>query len=217
MYSALEKHVSKGISVYDIGCGSKPFASFLENKVAHYIGVDLEDGFYSTEHIDLVGSAYDIPVDSAKADALISCQVMEHLECPEDAIAEAARALKKGGLLFLSYPFLYPMHALPRDFVRYTEYYMNQKLEQQGFEILEQAEISGFWYVMGLYISIYLQTFDRGILAKIRLIKLINICIKWVFYQIHSLEGAILKISKKDLKEARQSWTINYVAVAKKK
>ena len=40
-----DQYMPANAIVYDVGCGQKPFASFLEGKVSKHIGVDLIDGF----------------------------------------------------------------------------------------------------------------------------------------------------------------------------
>jgi len=96
-----DRYLTNESQVYDIGCGAKPFASALDGKVKKYIGVDVEDGFYDSSYIDLLGTAYDVPTDDGSADAVISSQVLEHLEYPEKSIEETARILREEGLFFL--------------------------------------------------------------------------------------------------------------------
>ena len=211
------KYLKTDMTIYDIGCGSKPFAEFLKDKVYSHVGVDIDDGFYDSSHIDVIGSAYEVPVEDNAADALVSSQVIEHLNRPIDAIQEMARLLKPQGVLFLSFPFLYPIHAAPHDHMRYTEHYINEVLEEHDFDIIETSRIGGFWYCIGMYTGIYLQNFDRGILAKIKMIKFISIILRWVFNMIHSLEGLALKAMKKDVTVFRKQWTVNYIYIAKKK
>jgi SAM-dependent methyltransferase len=209
-------HLQKQMVAYDVGCGDKPFAKFLEGKVEKYIGVDIEDGFYDSSHIDLIGSAYEVPVSSETADAVISSQVIEHLNKPLDAIKEAHRILKPSGLFFLSFPFLYPMHAAPHDYMRYTDFYIIGVLKEIGFEVIDVKTIGGFWYCLGLYSGIYVQTFDKGLLKKVRIGKLINVTVRWIFFLLHKLEGTVLKAMKKDIEGFRKNWTVNYVLVARK-
>ncbi|MGZ9096681.1 MAG: methyltransferase domain-containing protein [Micavibrio sp.] len=205
------------MTVYDIGCGSKPFQGVLNGCVAKYIGVDLEDGFYDSSHIDLVGSAYNVPIPDGTADAVISCQVIEHLERPFDAFREAGRILKEDGIFLLSFPFLYPMHAAPRDYFRYTEFAVAGILEENGFEILEKRRIGGFWYCAGLFFGMYLKTFNRGIINKLNLVKILTFFVQWPLYLIHTLEGLFFDIAKKDKSAMRSLWTVNYVIAARKK
>lgn len=203
--------------VYDIGCGQKPFASLLNGRVKSHIGVDLADGFYKPDQVDLIGTAYAVPAPDGCADAVISSQVIEHLETPLIAINETHRLLKSGGLFFLSFPFLYPQHAQPRDFLRYTEFYLKQEIAADKFDVLTFERIGGFWYLMGMYLNLYLQQLDRGVLKKIYLIKIMTFIFSLFFRTLHALEGILFDLVDKDVKEFRARWTVNYVAVLKKK
>jgi SAM-dependent methyltransferase len=83
------KHLTGEMSVFDVGCGDKTFAAFMAGRVKEYIGVDIEDGFYDSGHIDLIGDAHSVPIGPDLADAVISSQVLQHLERPLDELAEA--------------------------------------------------------------------------------------------------------------------------------
>lgn len=210
------KYLTSEMHVYDIGCGDKPFAKTLENKVKKYIGVDVEDGFYDSSNIDLIGTAYNVPINDEAADAVISSQVLEHLEHPEKAIEETSRILKNDGLLFLAFPFLYPIHAEPYDYSRITEYKIKKMLEQNNFEILEFKRVGGFWYLAGIFLCMYLQPIDCGILKRLKISTILLWLIRWLFFALHSLEGALLKMMNKEPEIFRNKWTSNYVLVAKK-
>jgi len=211
------EHMPKDAVVYDIGCGQKPFADFLRGKVKAHIGVDLADGFYAPDQVDLIGTAYSVPAPDGSGDAIILSQVIEHLETPLLAMEEASRLLKPGGILFLSFPFLYPQHAQPRDYLRYTEYYLANKLADKNFEIIACDRIGGFWYLTGMYMTIYLQQFDRGILKMAYLTKIASLVIGLVFLVLHKAEGAALRLIKRDASNLRSKWTVNYVTVLRKK
>jgi SAM-dependent methyltransferase len=210
------KHLRKDMDVYDIGCGEKPFASFLEGKIAKHIGVDIADGFYNRSSIDLIGSAYDVPAPDNSADAVILSQVIEHLETPRVAFKEAQRILKPGGLLFLSFPFLYPVHAEPRDFFRYTDYGCEHILAENGFESLEKSRIGGFWYCAGFFFKVYLQNLDRGLLKKLYIVKILTAVIQWICLFFNKIEEISLKAAGKKPSDFRDTWTINYIMVARK-
>ncbi len=210
------QYLTHNMDVYDVGCGSKPFQNILTGKVKNYIGVDIEDGFYDTRHIDLLGTAYNVPIKANSADAVISSQVLEHLEKPGSAIKETARILREGGLFFLSIPFLYPLHAEPHDFIRFTEFSIKKLLKAEKFEILELKKVGGFWYMAGQFLGIYLQTFDKGFLKRIKIIHMLIQFIRWLFYISHLIEGFILMIIKKSPEKLRSKWAVGYVLVAKK-
>lgn len=216
MVSYFDTYLTQDMCIYDIGCGDKPFSDVLSGKVKEHIGVDIEDGFYDKKHIDLIGSAYAVPVEDGVADVIISTQVIEHLERPQDALQEAARILKKDGLLLISFPFLYPIHADPQDFTRFTEFAMEGHLKKHGFSIVEQTRIGGFWYIAGIYLHMYLKTFDRSFLKKFHIIRAVSYIVLWIMTQIHRLEGFIVRKAGKNPQEFRRKWTVNYVLVARK-
>lgn len=211
-----DRYLTNEDEVYDIGCGGKPFSSVLDGKVSKYIGVDVEDGFYDSSYIDLVGTAYDVPIDDGSADAVISSQVLEHLEYPEKAIEETARILKEEGLFFLAFPFLYPLHAEPHDYSRITEFKIKKMLEIEGFEVLEFQRIGGFWYLAGLFLGMYLQPIDRGFLKKAKISTAFLWLVRFFFGALHSLEGFVLRCIKKKPEVFRKKWISNYVLVAQK-
>ena len=64
---------------------------------------------------------------------MLLLEVIEHLRLPDVALREAHRVLKPSGRLFLSVPFLYPIHDAPHDFRRYTLYGLQDILKRQGF------------------------------------------------------------------------------------
>jgi SAM-dependent methyltransferase len=81
-------------------------------------------------------------IESESIDGISAIELFEHVEKIEDGIRECHRILKKEGKIIISAPFLYPFHADPWDFQRWTEVKWKQQLEQTGFKI-ENIEITG--------------------------------------------------------------------------
>lgn len=212
-----EKYLTADAVVYDIGCGQKPFAEFLKGKVKSHIGVDLADGFYQADKVDIIGTAYAVPAPDGCADAVISSQVIEHLKTPLLAIAETHRLLKSGGLFFLSFPFLYPIHAAPRDFMRYTEFYIRQEIAADKFDVIELQRIGGFWYLMGMYLGMYASQFDQGIIKKLCIVKAFNLFISIICRLLQGAENMVLKAAGKNIENHHAKWTLDYVCLLKKK
>lgn len=211
-----DQYMPANAIVYDVGCGQKPFASFLERKVSKHIGVDLIDGFYQSNQVDLMGTAYDVPAPDGAADAVILSQVIEHLESPLLAMQEVYRLLKPGGVVFLSFPFLYPQHAPPHDYLRFTEFYLVNKIAGDGFEVVDSAKFGGYWYLMGMYSAMYLQEVYRGLLKMSHLLKFISAAIGWTCLALHKTEGAILCAAGKDVVGIRAKWTANHLVILRK-
>ena len=70
--------------------------------------------------VDLVCDLQRLPFDDNAADAIVSRSVLEHVEHPAAAVAEFYRCTKPGGLGIHVIPFLFPFHASPADYHRYT-------------------------------------------------------------------------------------------------
>lgn len=214
MQEIMDKHLRPSMILYDVGCGQKPFASFLRGKVAKHIGIDIDNGFYDRTHIDIFGSADNLPIPNASADAILSSQVIEHIPDAEKSIAEAARALKPGGLLFLSYPYLYPIHAPPYDFARLSRFAIDRILEHHQLKLVERRTLGGFWYLIGTSMPIYLQNVPP--IRTFHAQKTASFIIRFIFGILHKTEELIFKISKKNIDAARSSWPVAYVLVAKR-
>ncbi len=210
------RYLTPDMTVYDVGCGKNPFKAYMTGKVKAYIGVDIQDGFYNPANVDMIGSAYDVPVTGGTADAVTSTQVLEHLEFPGKAIAETNRILKQDGLFLLSVPFIYPIHAEPHDFFRYTEYGMAALLKQHGFEVIEKRFHGGYWYLAGGLFGVNFNYLNNGPLKKFGIFRAFETFGKWIFYVFHTLEGLLFKAMKKNLEDHRAKWVCNYLFVTRK-
>jgi len=118
-------------AVLDVGCGKKPFEPLFPASV-RYVGMDI-GGDTDADVVHDLETAW--PQEDASFDAVLLSEVMEHLGNPEHALAEAARVLRPGGMLFVSTPFAFPLHARPYDFFRYTEYFYRRVPERHPFTI----------------------------------------------------------------------------------
>lgn len=215
MRTMMLPYLAPEMKLYDVGCGEKPFAAFLQGKVASHIGVDIDYGFYDNKYIDLIGSADDLPIEDGSADAILSSMVIEHLPDPEKSIAESARVLRPGGLLFLSYPYLYPIHASPHDFARLSQFALDAMLQRHELELMERRVLGGFWYMLGALMPIYLQGLPP--IRKLRLGKPLGWFTRACCKGLHALEGAALRSMRKDVAAARAAWAVTYVLVARRR
>ncbi|MGH2396945.1 MAG: class I SAM-dependent methyltransferase, partial [bacterium] len=104
-------------TVLDVGGGRyAPHDQFWADGVKR-IRVDLSDRFKP----QVVGDARALPFLDASVDAVVMCEVLEHLPDPRRALEEAYRVLKPRGRLCGSVPFIIPIHGDPHDYFRYTE------------------------------------------------------------------------------------------------
>jgi ubiquinone/menaquinone biosynthesis C-methylase UbiE len=72
----------------------------LKPNVTQHVGIDHADTLHDKASIDLLGTAYAIPVADEYFDTAICTAVLEHLEEPDRATKETKRVLKRGAMLF---------------------------------------------------------------------------------------------------------------------
>jgi SAM-dependent methyltransferase len=165
----------------------------LKSYVTQHIGIDHEGTLHDKTNIDLVGTAYHIPVSDGYFDTVICTAVLEHLEEPDVAIKEAKRILKQGSYAIYTAPLFYHLHEEPRDFFRYTEYGLRFLFEKNGFEIVELRPLSGFWVTFGTEFVFYLyrfRTLGGGGRANPLwwIIPLIGVIVQWICYQLNKID-----------------------------
>ena len=131
-------------SLIDIGCGDKPYLEMAAPYVSEHVGLDHEASLHDRTQIDLVGTAYTIPAPAQRYATVLCTDVLEHLEEPGAALAEAFRVLKPGGYAIYTVPLFWHLHEEPRDFYRYTRHGLKYLFEKVDFEIIEILPLSGF-------------------------------------------------------------------------
>jgi SAM-dependent methyltransferase len=67
-------------------------------------------------------------------DFVASVSVLEHVRYPQRVMKEIHRILKPGGLVYINVPFVFPFHADPDDFYRFS--YKGIEILCEDFECL---------------------------------------------------------------------------------
>lgn len=121
-------------TLLDVGCGFSPYKSLVLSpltKVQKYIGLDLEDNTY--QRPDLTWDGTRIPMETDSVDCVLMTEVLEHCPEPEQVLKEVNRVLKPSGVIFLTTPFIWPLHDTPWDYYRFTPYALKLLLTRAGF------------------------------------------------------------------------------------
>jgi len=124
--------------VLDVGSGNSRHDSLssLENTLVRLDYPETNKRYSALPDVYADGRA--LPVRGHAADVVLLLEVLEHLPDPASALQEAHRVLKPQGKLYISVPFLYPIHDAPHDYRRYTSYGMLHILRQHGFRPVQE-------------------------------------------------------------------------------
>lgn len=84
-----------------------------------------------------------IDFEDNSLDGIVCLNVLEHVVDPVVSVKECYRVLKKGGVLLLTVPFMFPVHAAPSDYHRFTPYQL--ELMTVDFSCIEIVQIGDKW------------------------------------------------------------------------
>lgn len=105
-----------------------------------------------------------LPFKDCEYDHIIIVNVLEHIFSFKNLISESYRIVKNDGTLCVVVPFMFPFHASPRDYFRYTETSLKQILTDCGFVNVEIRALGS-----GIFALAFL-SFDRLMPYPIRFI-----------------------------------------------
>lgn len=129
-----------GGKMLDVGAGEvNRYGKFF--KTTEVVRMDVNHG----DHVDVVGSADNIPFHDGTFDSVLCTQVFEHLKDPFKSAREIHRVLKTGGKLLMTVPQTNELHEEPYDFFRYTKYGLKTMFEDAGFEVVEFEQRGGYY------------------------------------------------------------------------
>lgn len=142
-----------GADVLDIGGSQKPVRNRLgaHGEATRYVIFDLENPHEKTFSPDITGDIQNIDTFSENAEKYVEffdiafcLEVAEYWTRPHEALKNIANFLKPGGLLYISFQFVYPAHnPVKQDSLRYTFAGAEKLLEEAGFEISDYVDRFG--------------------------------------------------------------------------
>lgn len=189
------RHLLTG-TLLDIGCGKMPYKELLlkpQGQTERYIGLDLHTpatASYSQATPDLYWDARTIPMEANTVDSVMLTEVLEHCFEPAVTLKEAHRVLRKGGYVFITVPFLWPLHDVPYDEYRYTPFSLEKNLAGAGFQNIRINALGGWNASLGQMLSLWLNRSGSVSGAKR----------KWLYYLL--LKRAVTWLYKTDYKPA---------------
>lgn len=128
--------------ILNIGGGRKK-GKFKFSDKTEVVVVDIDKAF----NPDVIASVEKLPFKNESFDAVRATELFEHVENPKKGIGECVRVLKKGGYFVFSMPFLYPIHADPNDFQRWTEQKIRLVFKRIPIKI-KKFEVLGYYFTV---------------------------------------------------------------------
>jgi SAM-dependent methyltransferase len=196
-------------SIIDIGAGELKYKRYFAH--CKYFSNDLcvGDSDWNYTGIDIVSSAYELPVEHDKFDSILCIQVLEHLDYPDLAFGEFQRILKSGGRAYVSCPLIAGEHQQPHDYFRYTKFGLTALAERHGFRVISIEPHGGSamvvetmsWASFWDWLPLPRQTGSRYVLY-------------FLLYPIKFLTGCLALLF--DKLDRKKSMTINYDMICEK-
>ncbi len=174
----LEAHRAyfKGV-VLDIGGRDRGRFRKPKEEVRRWIFADVQPELKPDIVLDV---AHMEAIDSESIDVILATELFEHVGEIEEGLDECYRVLKKDGRLIISVPFLYPLHADPFDFQRWTKDKWKIELEKRGFHIEKL-------FVMGNLFTVLMD-------FKKMFIKNLPVPLRWLAYLFYPIFDLIVKL-----------------------
>lgn len=174
----LHKYISSGKKL-NLGSGPRILGDDI-------INVDI----FPFPSVKMVADISRLPLSDDSVSQIVCDNVLEHVENPAGVIAEIYRVLEKGGTAYFCNPFLYPFHASPNDFFRWTDVGFLKMIDR--FELLEKGVRSGIFSALSAYLCYLLATlFSFG--SKNLYWLLVNLSI-FIFFPIKLLDAIFCKL-----------------------
>lgn len=129
-------------------------------------------------HVDIVADAYALPYRDQSVGAVHCEAVLEHLEHPEQAVAEMYRVLKPRGKMYAATPFMTGFHGYPSHFQNFTLEGHRRLFTRAGFNILDSGTAVGPTFALFDFLAVFAREYiptwflSRAVSFGIRLVAL---------------------------------------------
>lgn len=130
--------------VLDIGGRDRGIFLKPKNIVKKWIFADIEKKHNPDVVLDVANMK---KIQSGAIDIILATELFEHVEKIDSGLKECYRVLQKNGKMIISVPFMFPVHADPFDFQRWTETKWRKVLKMIGFSV-------DFFCVTGLFFTV---------------------------------------------------------------
>jgi SAM-dependent methyltransferase len=197
-HSALNRRLERaaralpaGALVLDAGAGECRHAAWFAH--TRYLTMDrgIGDEGWDYSRIRVLGDLHGLPFRNGVFDAVVSIQVLEHLQEPGEGIREMARVLKPGGQLILTTVQHWEIHQEPNDFFRFTRYGLAYLFEKADLEECKVEGLGGYFWLLASRLMNVLRFFQRGWrwAVFVVLAPVVGLLLPTVLYFLDRLDG----------------------------
>ncbi|MDO8514679.1 MAG: methyltransferase domain-containing protein [bacterium] len=154
--NAMTKIGAGGGIVLDVGGGER-FTKWLARYKRELEHCDYKTFDYdASTGADIVGDIHKMPIADGYCDAIICSSVLEHVRDPLTAMSELRRILKKGGLIFLYVPSIYPYHARKGHYPDYWRFFDDTMREIlfAGFSEVTVHKRGGYFLALSFFVPL---------------------------------------------------------------
>ena len=145
-YTRHASRLSAGSHVLDLGGHKSPKRGRF-NIEEHELQVRYAN-LSASHRPDVQADAAMLPFKDESFDVVVCAETLEHVLDPVRVMREVYRVLRRQGILLMTVPFLFPIHADPYDYCRYTDHYWREHLQKVGFLEVAVEEQGLFWSVV---------------------------------------------------------------------
>ena len=149
-------------TLLDVGCGKMPYKELLlrpQGQTEKYLGLDLDipvSETYSGARPDLLWDGKTMPLSDSSVDSVMLTEVLEHCFDPGALLQETSRVQRKGGYVFITVPYLWPLHDMPYDEYRYTPFSLEKHLAGAGYGNIQVRALGGWNASLGQMLALWL-------------------------------------------------------------
>ena len=195
--AGLDRLPGSALCVLDIGGRLQPYRPLLGTRINSYVAVDLQ----MTPLVNVGATAEALPFRDEHFDFVICTQVVEYLPDPGLAVAEIKRVLRKGGILFLSAPSVFPREN-HKEYWRFLPEGLRHLLRQfETVEVIPEGNsLTGFFRTCNVFLASF---FRPRVLAPLW---------HWTFVPLLNVAGCVVERIAGD----NDQFTVNYSVWARK-
>ncbi len=202
----------KNYSILDMWCGNKPY-KFLFKHYKEYIWSDIVLGPF----VDVVCDNATLVFEDDRFDYLICNQVLEHTRDLHKAVDEMQRVVKKNWTILVSVPFLYPEHACPRDYWRFTRFWIEELFK--NFEIISIKNDTSYFITLWTFVNMlftkwkFMRIVFSPFFVVINILSLTLDFLVKLFYNVLWMKH--VSFIKNAIENTYNQFTLNYIILLK--